>query len=248
MPLHQATAKRLFPSLAVLLFLASAAHAGTLLDPVSASTNMPGPAANLVTNQSGLVPGYTSGVTQLNPYLATNPIYIGSSASGTPIVITLTGWLSNTGNTTGNFDFNLGGSMSIDAFLFWNTGLLNGTVVDQNVKDFTLLASNDSSFTSPTTIGTFTSNPTSDAANVRVEVFPFSQTFTASYVRMEITSNYGSTRFVGFDQAAFDAVPAVLTPVAAPVPVPPAFWSGAIVLLGLGLAAKFRKNRQPASR
>jgi hypothetical protein len=64
-------------SLGVLLALAPASRAGTMLDPTSVSTNMGslgsghGP-VNAI-NQSGLSAGYTSGVADFDTYLAANP-------------------------------------------------------------------------------------------------------------------------------------------------------------------------------
>jgi hypothetical protein len=226
--------------------LASAAHAGSIIDPVSASTNMgtvSPTAIDNVLNQSGLTPGYTSGVTDLNTYLNTNPLHDGLVLNGYPPVATDDNvWRSAQGVTTGNFDFDLGGSMSIDAYLFWGLGTLaGGRLIPTNIAGFTLLAADNPSFTNATTIGSFTTDPSGDGdqASVRVQVFAFSNVVTASYVRMEITSNDGDGE-TAFGQAAFDGVPAVPSP----VPLPAAVWSGMTLLVGLGLAGKFRKNRQ----
>lgn len=205
-----AAKKRSFLAITALMIPASAAHAGVLIDPISASTNMGtdlDAAIDNVLNQSALTPGYTSGVTELNAYLNTNPLHDGVVLSGIPPVGTDNNvWRSADGFTTGNFDFNLGASMSIDAFLFWNLGTQGlGELNRTNVAGFTLLAADNPSFTNATTIGSFTSTPAGDQASVRVELFPFSQVVTASYVRMEITSNDGDGE-TGFGQAAFDEV------------------------------------------
>ena len=211
MNLHQritsTKAKWAILAIGELLLMVSAAHAGVLIDPVSASTNMLGASADAVRDQSGLTPGYTSGVTELNAYLATNPYHIGETFSGTPPVGNINNCgISQGGVITGNYDFELGGSMALDALLFWNLGL--GLDDGANVKNFTLLAADNPSFANPTTIGSFTSNPTSPITNAFVEIFPFSQTFTASYVRLEITSNYGDPLHTAFGELAFDGTPA----------------------------------------
>jgi hypothetical protein len=96
----------------------------------------------------------------------------------------------------GNVDFNLGGSVEIDAFAIW---ALISTNPD-NMGNFTLLASNDASFTTTTTLGNFT--PTYSAGSpIPATVVNFTPT-TASFVRLEITSNNGGAD-AGLNEAAF---------------------------------------------
>ena len=143
--LPKTTVQRSFPALGALLFLASAAHAGVLIDPVSATSNLGTDGVAVpdnVRNQTALTPTYISGATELNAYLATNPVHNGVTSAGTPpVAVVSNAWISS-GATTGSFDFNLGASMTIDAFLFWNLGL-NYAVDTDNVQGFTLLAADN---------------------------------------------------------------------------------------------------------
>jgi hypothetical protein len=167
--------------------------AGLILDPTAVSTNMGTFSGNInnVINQSGQNPAYISGVTDFTSYTA--------SATATPATASDL-WTSGDGATTGNVDFTLGGSYEIDAFAIWALISTNG----DNIGDFTLLASNDASFTTTTTLGSFT--PTySRGSPIPATVVTFTPT-TASYVRLEITSNNGGPD-AGFNEAAFEFEP-----------------------------------------
>jgi hypothetical protein len=105
-------------------------------------------------------------------------------------------WTSANAATTGNVDFTLGGFYAIDSFAIWALVSTNA----HNIENFTLLASNDASFTSTTTLGNFT--PTySSGSPIPATVVDFTMT-TASYFRLEITSNNGGPD-AGFKEAAF---------------------------------------------
>jgi hypothetical protein len=167
--------------------------AGLILDPTAVSTNMGTFSGNIdnVINQSGQNPTYTSGVTDFASYTA--------SATATPGTASDL-WTSANAETTGNVDFTLGGSYEIDAFAIWALISTNG----DNIGHFTLLASNDPSFTTFTTLGSFT--PTySPGSPIPATVVTFTAT-TASYVRLEITSNNGGPD-AGFNEAAFEFEP-----------------------------------------
>jgi hypothetical protein len=177
------------------------AQAGTVLAATAISTDMGtrnnGSDIENVINQSGLSPGYTSGVTDFATYTGAAL----ESHDYTSYV-----WQSNF-ITTGDIIFKLGASETIAAFALWNGESTYG------VEGFTLLASNNSSFTDATTLGTFTAAPgaTDTGASVPPElaqVFNFTAT-TAKYVKMEITSNHGGN-FTEVDEAAFEQVAAVV--------------------------------------
>jgi hypothetical protein len=202
-------------AVALLGGLAPAAHAGFILQPAAASTNMGsfpfagGPDSTI--NQSGLSVGYTSLVTNFETYIASNPTH--DSAP-------LNDWES-TISPTGNFDFNLGGTFTIESFAFWNLG---GASLN-NVQGFELLADDNASFSSPTLLGTFTATNNGGPSNVvPADVFTFTPT-SAAFVRMVITSNYGSSA-TGFGEAAFE----VESVAAVPEPA-------SLTLLGLGALA-----------
>ena len=103
---------------------------------------------------------------------------------------------------TGNIDFSLGGSYTIDSLAIWNFLATDNSTL----KNFTLIASNDASFDTYTTLGSFSATAPGDSIySVPAETFSFTAT-TASYVRMEITSNFGSIAYTGFGEAAFEAL------------------------------------------
>jgi hypothetical protein len=190
--------------------LAPSAMAGLILDPTAVSTNMGTFSGNIgnVINQSGQNPTYISGVTYFASYTASATATPGTAADL---------WTSASAETTGNVDFTLGGSYEIDAFAIWALISTN----DDNIGDFTLLASNDASFTTFTTLGSFT--PTySPGSPIPATVVTFTAT-TASYVRLEITSNNGGPD-AGFNEAAFEFEPS------APEP-------SSLLMAGIGIAS-----------
>ena len=222
-------------ALAVVLLggLASAARAGVILQPASASTNMGSAGGGIspsnTRNQSGLSAGYTSQVTDFDAYIAGNPTHDITIGNGSTV------WASATGTTTGNFDFALGGTFTVESFALWNAG---GNV-GFNVRGFELLASGDASFTNPTSLGSFNANPnTGIPSAVLPEVFTFSAT-SAAFVRLRITSNNGDA-FTGFGEAAFEVQ---TSPTAVPEPASLALLAAG----GLGLLGYARRRRARAS-
>jgi hypothetical protein len=178
---------------AVLAAAAPASGIGTIIQPVSASTNM-GWVANYepfrAIDQSGLAANYVSGVTDFTGFAPSTATVNG----GAP----LNSWYSQPGVFTGNFDFALGGSYSIDSFSLWNDPLTMG----QGINQFRLYGDDNAAFSSPALMATFNAPAgTPDPMNFGLW-FLFSP-YTVSHVRMEIVSNHGSTLNVGFVEAAF---------------------------------------------
>lgn len=152
------------------------AQAAAILQPTSATTNMGSfntfePVYAI--DQSGLSVGYVSGVTDFDSYVAsTNTVNGGSS---------FTTWFSAAGNTTGNFDFNLGSLLTIESFALW----ADPQSANQGVNSFNLLADDNAAFTSPTLLGNYSAVDGLGNANNFGQTFGFAPT-TASHVRMQI--------------------------------------------------------------
>ena len=122
--------------------------AGLILQPTSVSTDMgvfstTSTPAIATVNQSGLSAGsgYTSQVTDFDSYIATSPTHL---SSGLGIR-----WASADGTTVGNFDFDLGGTFTIESMALWNWGSFFATAQqEQGIKEFNLIVDTNSGFTS----------------------------------------------------------------------------------------------------
>lgn len=207
------------------LFSSQAFSAGVMLQPLAASTNMgffnsssQYDPSNTI-NQSGLTANYVSGVTDFDSFVTSTTT--DSGGSGNRI------WYADTGNVTGNFDFDLGGTFTIDSFALW----ADPQGIGQSVNSFNLLADDNAAFSSATLLGSFAAadGPSSGTASEKNannfgQVFSFAPT-AASHVRIEILSNHGSTFTTGISEAAFGV---------SVVPVPAAAWlfGSALGLLG----------------
>ncbi len=212
--------RALGPLALALALLSGQARAGVILQPASASTNMGtfDGSPDDTRNQSGLSAGYTSGVTDFDAYVASNPTHASNDFAND--------WISAGGFPTGNFDFALGGTFTIQSFALWNIG---GNE-DFNLRGFELLASDDASFSTFTSLGTFDANPnTGPDTAVLPEVFPFAPT-SAAFVRMRITSNNGSIFSTGFGEAAFEVQS---SPTAIPEPGTLALLASGVLSAGL---------------
>jgi len=206
---------------ALLTFAAPDSHAELMLQPVSATAQLPmGEFSSLfadgfLVDKSGLSVNYSTG-DDLAGYLALNPV--GVNGGGT--------WASTNGNPTGNIDFDLGGSFSVAKMVLWNFAPNHV----YNIVGFDLLADDNSAFSSPTSLGSFTADQSIGSA---AEVFSFAPT-SASFIRMSITSNGGAS-FTRVYEVAF------ATSSAAAVPEPSSFAILGIVALG---AVRFQRRRR----
>ena len=119
-------------------------------------------------------------------------------------------------NATGNLDFDLGGSYLVDGLAFWNA---NATGPPQTgIQDVIVYSSEDgvtyTAIPGAPSVFAEATGPTSAADQFSFDIV------TASYIRIEVTSNYGSPDFIGFAEVAFSGIPAtvvenVINPVSA---------------------------------
>lgn len=196
-------------------------HAASIYQPVGVSTDM-GSFATFepifTIDQSGLAAGYVSGVTDFDTFVAATNTVSGGGSFNT--------WFSQSGDTTGNLEFDLGGSFAVDSLALWADPQGAG----QTVNNFNLLADDNALFSSPILLGNFYAvDGTSDATNFG-QIFAFS-TVVASHFRIEILSNHGSTLTTGLVEVAFEA---------SPVPVPGIVWA---FVSALGLLYSAKRNR-----
>jgi len=212
-------------SLTIMLITTSVSEAGIALQPAAVSTDMGNGAAipfhiNFTIDQSGLSSGYNSGIDDFDAYIASNPTH--------PSTSSLINWYS-TISTTGKIDFDLGGSHQIESFALWNMGTHAGSSLSSSmgVQNFDLWSGTDAALSNPTNLGSFTAAEVI-GVDASAEVFSFAPT-TASHVRMVIGSNYGHPDYTGFNEAAFEVIPA----------------PGAILLgsIGVGFVSWLRRRR-----
>lgn len=192
------------PALVGALFT-SIAQGGVILQPTGAVTtsidggttpamgSLDGFGPERAIDQSGLLDGYITGVTDFDAYMATNPVHQSNISNFY--------WLSQPGNpTVGFFDFDLGGYYTIEAMALWNFGEDGG----QNVQVFDLVVADNPDFTGGTS---FLVDPvdvnTGPSDAVLPQVFEITPT-GGRYVRMEILANNGNPDFVSFGEAAFE--------------------------------------------
>lgn len=136
-------------------------------------------------DQSGLSSAYTSGVTDFDTYTATTT-HIGIN-DGTK------SWFSAINNKTGTVTFDLGSSITIDAFALWNLHNIN----TNSIQNFSLLDDGNN------LIGSFTAvkGPGPDSNTINAQIFSFGPV-TTQHVILQVTSNYGGS-LTGFGEAAF---------------------------------------------
>lgn len=174
---------RLTTAILIVLGASQLSQAGLIVSPNSIVANTLGqkagnPAVNLI-NLSGLTGpnSFTSGVTDFDTYIAGNPTHDPDSSNV---------WISNN-IKVGDLDFDLGSSLTIDKFAFWNRGFSS----DSQLNGFTVFTSTVSNFSTSTNVGSFNATMQGSTTAVPVEVFDLTDSI-GQYVRIHITSNHGS--------------------------------------------------------
>lgn len=198
--------------------LAPAALAGPILTPSAVISNGGVFNANQIIDQSSLSPGYVSGVTDFDTFVAT-------ATTNFTIASTETGDTAPP-NSGGNWIFQFNAAPALDAVAIWNQA---GTA---SLFDFSLEGSLTGDFLDAVDLGTF------QMANFRgnnpadAEVFSFAE-MNFSAIRLNVISNAGFSSSTRINEIAF-RIADDNTP---PAPPPPTSISepGTIGLLGLGL-------------
>jgi hypothetical protein len=216
-------AQGLVAAIALAAVAASSAQAGVIVGATSVTSpqgdfGSPYDLINVI-NQSGLSAGYTSFVTDFDTFVAATTHDGGAS---------LNSGFTNIDAPPGQFSFDLGAVVSIDALAFWevqNSG---------SVHSFNLYADNDQDFTNGVgpLIGSFsaTGGGFSGPAVSSSQVFTFAAVST-EFVHIDVLTMEGGTALVpGIGEVAFRAA----------VPEP-----ATLALVGLGLAGLgFSRRKQ----
>lgn len=193
----------------------TAAHAGSIVSPVSATINSSGPgfgSINDTFNHAGLITDFTSGVTNFDTYIGGNPLH--------SWLFTGNEWFGNSGATTAVVTYDLGALRTIDRLALWNDEA-------SGIGTLNLLGSLDSVTFLPLASGL---NPTDNAlaADYGADVFSFAAT-SVRYIRFDMSNCPQPLRN---ETAPFPSC--AIGEVAfreATVPEP-----GTVALLGLGMA------------
>ncbi len=215
--------KKLMGAATVALALASTpAAAATIVSATSATIDVGGPgfgSINDTFNQAGLSTGYTSGVTDFDTYIASDPIHT--------LLFAGNEWFSNEPSTTAQVTYDLGSAMGIDRLALWNEE-------SSGIGSLDLLTSIDGiTFSS---LGTFIPVPAGAVVDYSAQVFSFGAT-NARYVRFAMSDcpagagafNSCAIGEVAFRSAAIGAIPE------------PTTW--AMMIFGFGAIGGALRNR-----
>ena len=167
----------------IFLLTSSPIMAGFMLQPVNVTSNVENTPPTALIDQAGLSSGYTSRITNFDTYLALNPTHNGENF----------GWLTSLNVTAAQLTFDLGGLNPIESLAIWNSG-----IAVLGIKDFSILASNDSSFLTSVNLGSFTAiSPLGTHTATLPQVFSFAP-ISASFIRLDIQNSQGIARlFMG---------------------------------------------------
>jgi hypothetical protein len=183
-------------------------------------------------DQSGLSTTYTSGVTNFQTYVAGAPTHTNTGAAGTTDFI---GSASSAADvSTRVITFDLGELLVVEEIAFWSFFL--GSTAPQ-ITSVDIEASQDASFTTPVSLGTFTPAATFSATQP-VQVYDAFAATVAQFIRFVNIDTSSSS--VAFGEVAFGAT---AVPEARAWLMMSAILVGAIGTIGV---RKLRQNRVAA--
>lgn len=112
-------------------------------------------------------------------------------------------WIS-TSSLTGTITFDLGSTVFIDSFSFWNQNGGGPGPGITGIRDVTVLTSLDGTLFTPLPGGPSIFAQVTGTSNLPPEIFTFPPVL-ARDVRFAVTSNYGNTFTTGFAEVMFDS-------------------------------------------
>lgn len=218
--------QRICWSVVALISIVSQAEAGFIVAPVGVTALTMGTASGNIfntINQFGLSSGYTSGSTDFDTYVASNPTHATPNSSNA--------WAGLPGPVLGYIDYDLGASMMLESFALWNQHNTN------SITSLTIFVSSNIGFVGATNVGTF--NPLNPNP---ITVQTFATPAVGQYVRLQVNAINGGTN-VNLAEIAFEQ--GSMTGSLVPEPTSLAiFGVGAGIL---GLCGVRRRKQLPAS-
>ena len=180
--------QRICWSVVALIAVAGQAEAGFIVAPVGVTANTMGTNTGSILNtfnQTGLSAGYTSGSTDFDTYVASNPTHANLNA--------FNGWSGLAGPVLGYIDYDLGSSMMLESLALWNQHNTNG------ITSLTVFVSSNIGFVGATNVGTF--NPLSLNP---ITVQTFATPAVGQYVRLQVNSIGSTGTNVNLAEIAFE--------------------------------------------
>ncbi len=172
--------------------------AGVIIDPVGVTSNVADSGLSYAIintiNQSGLSTGYTSGVTNFDTYLATNPSHTYLAAGFE--------WFAALGIDSATLIYDLGALYNVDRLAIWNEE-------SSGIASMTVLACADSACVSTSSMGSTSSltNWSSSATSYTADVVSLT-TRNTRYIELLVTGPQSGSTYnaVSMGEIAFDAV------------------------------------------